>query len=263
MNAVAAVPAGTVPNIANSYAMYELGMMQLRAAKRDAGAVTLWAPGAQAPNAQQVSFAGTAATLDYFGDPVAIRTDAAGRILGADGTKTTNKVLVERVASADIAAIARGLGPLGVASPRDTARIATAGAQLWIDYGRPSVRGRSVWGGELVPFGTVWRTGANAATQLTTSAPITLAGLAVPAGSYTLWTIPHAGGVELIVNRQTGQWGTGYGRAHDLGRARMTSDTLATPVERFTIAIAPSEGRRGALTMAWGPFRWTAPLEVR
>jgi hypothetical protein len=109
----------------------------------------------------------------------------------------------------------------------------------------------------------VWRTGANAATQFTTSAPITLAGLTVPAGAYTLWTLPHANGVELIVNKQTGQWGTGYGPAHDLGRGPMTPDTLATPVEQFTISIVPADAQHGALVMQWGPFRWTAPIVVR
>jgi hypothetical protein len=91
----------------------------------------------------------------------------------------------------------------------------------------------------------------------------------VPAGSYTLWTIPRMSGVELIVNRQTGQWGTGYGPAHDLGRAPMTIDTLAAPVERFTISIDAMaardarDARRGTLAMTWGPFRWTAPIELR
>jgi hypothetical protein len=109
----------------------------------------------------------------------------------------------------------------------------------------------------------VWRTGANAATQLTTSAPITLAGMRLPAGAYTLWTIPRERGVELIVNRQTGQWGTGYAAAHDLGRAPMAAETLAAPVDRFTISIEPADARRGTLAMAWGPFRWTAPIKVR
>jgi hypothetical protein len=109
----------------------------------------------------------------------------------------------------------------------------------------------------------VWRTGANAATQFTTSAPITLAGMALPAGRYTLWTVPRANGAELIVNRQTGQWGTGYDPARDLGRARMASETLTAPVEQFTISIDSAGAKRGRLAMAWGAFRWTAPIEVR
>ncbi|HET7459383.1 MAG TPA: DUF2911 domain-containing protein, partial [Gemmatimonadaceae bacterium] len=147
-------------------------------------------------------------------------------------------------------------------SVRDTVRASIGGATFTVDYGRPLARGRTLLG-DVVPYDRVWRTGANAATQFTTSAPITLAGLAVPAGSYTLWTLPHSSGVELIVNRQTGQWGTGYGPAHDLGRAPMKTETLAAPVEEFTISIDSTGARRGTLAMAWGPFRWTAPIEVR
>ena len=72
----------------------------------------------------------------------------------------------------------------------------------------------------------MWRTGANAATQFTTSAPITLAGMAVPAGTYTLWTVPRVKGAELIVNKQSGQWGTEYNSAHDLGMAHLQTETL-------------------------------------
>jgi hypothetical protein len=115
----------------------------------------------------------------------------------------------------------------------------------------------------VIPYDRVWRTGANAATQFTTSAPVTLAGLLLPAGTYTLWTAPHVSRVDLIVNKQTGQWGTSYDRAQDLGTAPMKSDSVATPVEKFTISIEPSDAKHGTLTMAWGPFRWTAPIVVK
>jgi hypothetical protein len=147
-------------------------------------------------------------------------------------------------------------------SPRDTARATIGAATLSVDYGRPLARGRVLLG-NVISYDRVWRTGANAATHFTTSAPITLAGLSLPAGTYTLWTIPHVGGVELVVNRQTGQWGTGYGPAHDLGRGPMTVDTLDSPVEQFTISIEPMSVRRGTLAMAWGTFRWTAAIELQ
>jgi len=115
----------------------------------------------------------------------------------------------------------------------------------------------------VIDYDRVWRTGANAATQFTTSAPITLAGLSLPAGTYTLWTVPHVGSVDLIVNRQTGQWGTEYRRAQDLGKARMQTDSTEMPVERFTISVEASDARHGKLVMAWGTFRWTAPIEVQ
>jgi len=109
----------------------------------------------------------------------------------------------------------------------------------------------------------VWRTGANEATQFTTSAPIKLAGMQVPAGTYTLWTVPHTSGVDLIVNKQTGQWGTDYDASRNLGRAMITSETLPTPVEEFTISIVPNDTRHGMLVMEWGSFRWTAQIEVQ
>ena len=196
--------------------------------------------------------------------------DSAYRMLSYSGARTTYLVNVSRLATPpDVRSVAerfealeaRGGGTRQL-SVRDTVRARIGGASFTVDYSRPLARGRVLLGG-VIPYGRVWRTGANAATQFTTSAPITLAGIAVPAGTYTLWTIPRASGVELIVNRQTGQWGTGYGAAHDLGRAPMTTGTLAAPVEPFTISIEPAGSRRGTLAMAWGTFRWTAPIEVR
>ena len=145
---------------------------------------------------------------------------------------------------------------------RDTARATIGAATFSVDYGRPLARGRTLLG-NVISYDRVWRTGANAATQFTTSAPITLAGLSLPAGTYTLWTVPHVGRVDLIVNRQTGQWGTEYSRAQDLGTAPMKSDSVDTPVEKFTISIEPSDARHGTLAMAWGTFRWTAPIVVQ
>jgi hypothetical protein len=123
------------------------------------------------------------------------------------------------------------------------------------------LRGRKL-PGDVLPYDRVWRTGANAATQFTTSASIKLAGLQVPAGTYTLWTVPHTDGVELIVNRQTGQWGTEYNASRNLGVARITTQALTAPVEEFTISIIPADSRHGTLVMEWGSFRWTAPIEV-
>ena len=198
--------------------------------------------------------------------------DSAYHLLRYSGARTTYLVDVSRLATPpDVRAIADRFETLETQgggakqlSVRDTVRATIGAATFTVDYGRPLARGRVLLG-EVIPYDRVWRTGANAATQFTTSAPIRLAGLAVPAGAYTLWTLPRAngGGVELIVNRQTGQWGPGYGPAHDLGRAAMTTGTLAAPVEQFTISIEPGGDRRGTLALAWGPFRWAAPIEVR
>jgi hypothetical protein len=194
--------------------------------------------------------------------------DSAGRMRTYSGARTTYKVDVSRLATPpDVQAAAQrfeaaeaksGVKELSV---RDTVRASIGDAAFTIDYGRPLVRGR-VLVGNILPYDHVWRTGANAATQFTTSAPVTVAGIRVPAGTYTLWTVPREHGADLIVNRETGQWGTDYDASQDLGVAHMTTGTVAT-VEKFTIAIGSSSKTRGALTMEWGPFRWTAPIEVR
>jgi hypothetical protein len=196
--------------------------------------------------------------------------DSAYHLTGYSGARTTYKVSVERLATPpDIKPVADRFevaetqsGGAKQLSVRDTVRASIGAAAFTVDYGRPLARGRTLLG-DVIPLDYVWRTGANAATQFTTSAPVTIGGLQVPAGAYTLWTSPHADGVDLIVNKQTGQWGTEYGPAHDLGRARLTTETLATPVEQFTISVAPRDKTHGTLALAWGTFRWTAPIEVR
>ncbi len=195
--------------------------------------------------------------------------DSSGRMLSYSGMRSTYKVAVERTTTppdidstaARFAAAEQRTGQVQL-SVRDTTRASIGNATFLVDYSRPLARGRTLLG-EVISYDRVWRTGANAATQFTTSAPITLAGLSVPAGTYTLWTVPRVGRVDLIVNKQTGQWGTEYGRAHDLGVARMTSDSVSAPTEQFTISIQATGDRRGTLAMAWGNFRWTAPIVVQ
>jgi hypothetical protein len=196
--------------------------------------------------------------------------DSTHRLLTYSGHRTTYKVDVARLAEppdvesvgARFAALETEKGGASQLSVRDTMRASIGSATFTVEYSRPLARGRTLLG-DVIPYDRVWRTGANAATHFTTSAPITVAGIAVPQGIYTLWTLPRADGVDLIVNKQTGQWGTGYGRAHDLARAPMATQALESPVEKFTISIVPIDARRGTLAMEWGPFRWTAPISVR
>ena len=196
--------------------------------------------------------------------------DSAGHMLTYSGARTTYLVEVARLDSQpDI----RGIGDKWEAteassggvkqlSPRDTVRSTIGNDSITIDYSRPHARGRVLLG-NVIPYDRVWRTGANAATQFTTSAPIKLAGISLAPGTYTLWTIPHQNGADLIVNAQSGQWGTEYNRARDVASARMQSTTLSTPVDQFTISVSADGSQRGTLTMEWGSFRWTAPIEVR
>jgi hypothetical protein len=198
-----------------------------------------------------------------------VTVDSSGRMLTYSGARSTYKVAVQRTtAPPDVDSIATRLAAVERVtgqqqlSVRDTVRATIGAATFSVDYGRPLARGRTLLG-DVISYDRVWRTGANAATQFATSAPISLAGLSLPAGTYTLWTAPHVRGVELIVNKQTGQWGTEYSRAQDLGKAPMESDSVDTPVEKFTISIEGSDARHGTLAMAWGTFRWTAPIVVQ
>ena len=194
--------------------------------------------------------------------------DSSRHLLTYDGDRTTYKVAVTRVSELpDVATVGQQFAALetknGFAqlSVRDTLRATIGNATFAIDYGRPLARGRRLLG-NLVPYDRVWRTGANAATQFTTSAPIMLAGVRMEPGTYTLWTVPRTEGAHLIVNKQIGQWGTGYDGSRDLGMGRMKGDSLTTPVEKFTISITPSDAKHGTLAMEWGSFRWTAPIVV-
>ena len=193
--------------------------------------------------------------------------DSSRHLLKYSGARTTYDVRVERVAEPpDVKAIGERFaaaetknGAVKQLSVRDTMRASVGSANISVDYGRPLARGRELLG-NIIPYNQVWRTGANAATQLTTSAPITLAGVQLPQGTYTLWTVPRENTTELIVNKQTGQWGTSYVRSMDLGRGPMTAETVITPVEQFTISVVPTDSTRGTLAMEWGSFRWTAPI---
>jgi len=195
--------------------------------------------------------------------------DSSRHLLSYSGAGTTYKVDVTRLADPpdvqvigeQIAAAETKSGGASQLSVRDTARATIGVASFAVDYGRPLARGRELLG-KLLPYDYVWRTGANAATQFTTSAPITLAGIRVPAGTYTLWTVPRRNRADIVVNAQAGQWGTEYDGKRDVGMAPMTMDSLTTPVEKFTISITGSDARHGTLAMEWGPFRWTAPIVV-
>ena len=194
--------------------------------------------------------------------------DSAHHMLTYSGARSTYKVDVIRVSELpDVATIGERFAALETAdgmkqlSVRDTTRASIGTAAFMVDYGRPLARGR-VLVGNIMPLDRVWRTGANAATQFTTSVPITLAGIRVPAGTYTLWTVPREKGADLIVNKQIGQWGTGYDDTFDLGMAHMGTHALTSPVEQFTISIVAVDARHGTLVLEWGTFRWTAPIVV-
>ena len=157
--------------------------------------------------------------------------------------------------SSTVAAQGRALSP-----PMSTS-VTIDGKKLRVDYGAPSMRGRKIMGA-LVPYGEVWCAGANDATTLVSEADLEIAGLKVPKGSYTLWTVPGKTEWTLIVNKQTGQWHTEYNEDHDLGRVKISIKTLPAPVERFRIQLAAAGANKGTLSLIWETTEAWAPFSV-
>ena len=137
-----------------------------------------------------------------------------------------------------------------VPSPAETATVSLNGKSVTVKYGAPSMRGRKVVG-ELVPYDKVWRTGANESTSFVTETNLTIGGKSVPAGTYTLYTLPGASQWLLIVNKQTGQWGTNYDQSQDIARVPMKSGKLASPQERMSISFENTSGNSTELHVKW------------
>jgi cytochrome c5 len=142
------------------------------------------------------------------------------------------------------------------ASPRDSLTATISGATITVNYGRPSKRGRVLFGGLAdMQWGMVWRTGANEATHFTTSKPLMFGSAVVPAGTYTLYThLVQSGKWELVINRQTKQWGTVYDEKQDLVRVPLTVTSTNPVMEKMTITVTPS-GTNGVLTIAWDSYK--------
>ncbi len=147
-------------------------------------------------------------------------------------------------------------------SPPGPAEVVLKGQQITITYGRPSMRGRKIMG-DLVPYARVWRTGANEATTLTTPMDLDIGGTNVPAGKYTLWTLPSDTTWKLIINKQTGQWGTEYHADQDLARVDMQKSQTDQPVEQFTISWKKAGDDRADLVLEWENTRVSVPVRAK
>jgi hypothetical protein len=135
-------------------------------------------------------------------------------------------------------------------SPAAAAQVHLSGKDIVIHYNAPSLRGRKMVGGED-PYGKVWRTGANPATTLITKANLKIGTLAVPAGTYTIYTLPSPDTWLLIINKQTGQWGTEYHEDRDLGRTPMKNNTLPASQEKMSISFENTKGNTTELHIKW------------
>lgn len=146
------------------------------------------------------------------------------------------------------------------------------GAMIAVDYGQPHASGREVLGG-LIPLDSVWRAGANRATQLTTDVALTIGGTRLPPGTYTLALYASKTEPKLVINGRTRQWGIPYSAAGEIARVPMRIRTLSEPVESFTIALVPNATRpglgasatpgTGVLTMAWGTVQFSVDFSAQ
>jgi hypothetical protein len=146
-------------------------------------------------------------------------------------------------------------------SPPATTSVTINGKKLTLAYSAPSIRGRKIMGG-LVPYGRVWRTGADNATTFQTDAALDIGGLKVPKGTYTIYTLPGASQWQLIVNKQTGQWGTEYNQGQDLGRVKMTLAQTPSPVEKLKIELLATSANQGLLKLTWEKTVVSVPFTV-
>ncbi len=154
-------------------------------------------------------------------------------------------------------------------SPHETISTVVDGNRVTVVYGRPYSKNprtgevRKIWGG-LVPYGKIWRTGADEATLLVTQKPITMGETTIPAGTYTLYTLPAGDGTaKLVINKQVGQWGTQYDEKEDLARIDLKKTTLEAPVDQFTMAIEKDPSGGGVLKMSWENTAYSVPFTVQ
>jgi hypothetical protein len=149
-----------------------------------------------------------------------------------------------------------------ILSPRDSVELRFNGKRIFIDYGRPSMRGRRIFGG-LVRYNQWWRTGANEATSFITELDLIMGGSLVPKGAYTLYTLPSETQWKIMINRETGQWGTVYNPEYDLVRLPMKKSKLKNPVEQLTISLEKTGLSSGILKISWETTEVSIDFRVR
>ena len=255
---VAAVNA--YPEIDGAVSLYALPIAALERMRRDSARFVAYPPGAPAGDPTPVARRGDRRyTLYSSGYPIEITTDEAGDVVSVDATATTYRIRSTRQAVVDVPALAAEFarremisGPVTALSPRDTVRAAVGGANITIDYGRPSARGRRIWGANGVLGDTLWRTGANQGTQLHVDRPIVLGGQRVAAGSYTLMTLAIPGRYQLLL----------FENGAERLRVPLEPRQLSPAVERFTIAVTDGGPGGSLLRLQWDTLELVAPLSV-
>lgn len=196
-----------------------------------------------------------------------VNVDKNGNIIELDASQTTRKLTVKRKNDIEINSIAKRFAasdkqgnPFGSLSGAIEEEFTIGNTVVNVSYGSPQRRGRDLFGG-IVPFGERWRTGANRATHFKTTSDLKIGSLDIPAGEYTLFTIPEKEGGVLIINKQTGQNGQTYDQERDLGRVPMTVSKKEDSTEGFTILVE-EEGSGGVLKLVWGNTVYSVKFDI-
>ncbi|MBO6522927.1 MAG: DUF2911 domain-containing protein [Balneolaceae bacterium] len=193
----------------------------------------------------------------------------SGHLEFLDAGLTTRKLKVYREPASSVNINALGKlfarkdiagNPFGELSSAEENTYYIGDAEFVVSYGSPKKRGRDLFGG-IVPWGERWRTGANRATHFYTSEDLTVGGVDMPAGEYTLFTIPQPDGGTLIINKQTGQNGRTYDESRDLVRVPMTISSKSDITEAFTITVEETDAG-GSFNLIWGQTLFSVPFEI-
>ena len=252
--------ANAYPDLDGAVSMYALPIAALVRMNRDSARFVAYVPGASSGSPTPVvRKGGNSYWLYSFGNPIEVVTDDRGHVVSVDGTRTTLRVRTRRQGAVDVGALAsdfarreRISGPVGSLSPRDTVNATVGGARFWVDYSRPAARGRAIFGPNGVLGDTLWRTGANQSTQFRTDVAISIAGQTLPPGTYTLTTLAVPGRYQLIFSEGD----------NERLRVPLQTTTLSSRVERFTIAIEPTQERAGRILLRWDTMELAVPFTV-
>ncbi|MBM3782940.1 MAG: DUF2911 domain-containing protein [Acidobacteria bacterium] len=167
------------------------------------------------------------------------------------------KLLTISLAAIALTLVAQEAKKKAPLSPAAETSAMIGGKAVSIKYASPSMRGRKIFGG-LVPYGQVWRAGANSATALHTEANLTIGDLKVPAGDYTIYVWPEEKEWQLVINKQTGQWGTVYNASNDLGRTKMKLEKASAPIESYKMTLSAA-----SLRLEWENTIATVPVRAQ
>jgi Protein of unknown function (DUF2911) len=156
----------------------------------------------------------------------------------------------------------------GRKSPLDSVTFTLSNQPIKVCYGRPSSSGRTMIGGSNVPYGKLWRTGANEPTIFYAPVPLTVAGIALAPGVYSLYTVPGRQEWEVIVNKSVSQWGhenqyTPEVKAQEVGRGKVKAEATEKPVETFTIRAEPQGSKTASLILEWEKTKVRIPIQSK